>query len=105
MLVALSLAAQVVKAHQKHNPKPRNRQNLRRKFQRSHQDSFHSKAAKAAITNPGYAGLWHQLLIRVQFDVATAERLVTDCQRKNPSKSDRWCIEKVIWDLERDRRR
>jgi len=103
MLAALTLAAQVINAARQ-NPKARNHQNLRRKFQRGRQHNFHSKAAKAAINNPGYAGLWHQLLIRVQFDVSTAERLVANCQRHHPGKSDRWCIEKVIWDLERDRR-
>jgi len=53
----------------------------------------------------GLSGLWHQLLIRVQFDIPTAERLIENLRRKHPGKDDRWYIEKAIFDLERDKGR
>lgn len=102
MVFMLSIASQVIKTHK--HPATRKYQNLRRKFQRLRQYSFHTKASKAAINSPGYAGAWHQLLRLVQFDVATAERLVNGYQRKHPGKPDRWYIEKAIYDLQRDRR-
>lgn len=64
---------------------------------------YHSKAQKVAISNHGYSGLWHQLLIRCNFDISLAERLVANCQKQHPNKDDRWCIEKCLWDIERDR--
>jgi hypothetical protein len=45
----------------------------------------------------------HQLLILVNFDTPTAERLMNHVKLKYPGKSDRWYTEKVIHDLERDR--
>lgn len=102
MVFLLSLVAQIFKAHQ--HPATRRYQNLRRKFQRSRKHNFHAKASRAAIKSPGYAGAWHQLLILVQFDVATAERLVSSYQRKHPGHPDRWYIEKAVYDLKRDRR-
>ncbi|MDJ0800181.1 MAG: hypothetical protein QNJ51_25805 [Calothrix sp. MO_167.B12] len=76
-------------------------------FRRGRKTKYHRRSnsylAKASNNNPGYAGAWHQLLKRVNFDVELAERLVSQCKRRNPRKSDRWCIEKAIHDLERDR--
>ncbi|PLZ95300.1 hypothetical protein CEN50_22785 [Fischerella thermalis CCMEE 5268] len=46
---------------------------------------------------------WQQLLTLVQGDVATASRLIDRERRRNPHRSMEWCIEKAIWDLERDR--
>lgn len=37
-------------------------------------------------------------------DAQTAYRLVTSVKTSNPQRSDRWCIEKALYDLERDRR-
>ena len=37
-------------------------------------------------------------------DAATAQRLFETAQLRNPGESDQWCWEKVLWDLERDRR-
>lgn len=37
-------------------------------------------------------------------DRATAQRLFEAAQMRNPGESDQWCWEKVLWDLERDRR-
>ncbi|MCC5635775.1 hypothetical protein LC593_07890 [Nostoc sp. CHAB 5844] len=47
---------------------------------------------------------WRKLLRLVHGDVATANRLI-DCERrKNPDRSLDWCIDKAIWQLQRDRR-
>jgi hypothetical protein len=48
--------------------------------------------------------LQSDLLILVKGDVATAKRLLAQQRRKNPGQSDNWYLEKVIYDLERDRR-
>ncbi|MBK1990866.1 hypothetical protein A0J48_025725 [Sphaerospermopsis aphanizomenoides BCCUSP55] len=53
--------------------------------------------------DPFVAGLWHQLLVRLQFDISASERLVNSLRLKHPGKSDRWLIEKAIHDLDRDR--
>lgn len=37
-------------------------------------------------------------------DTATAQRLFETARLRNPGESDQWCWEKVLWDLERDRR-
>lgn len=64
---------------------------------------FHSKIINSK--SHGLSGLWHQLLIRTKFDIAKAERLIQILRIKHPTKSDRWLIEKAIWDWERDNRR
>ncbi|BAY94784.1 hypothetical protein [Tolypothrix sp. PCC 7601] len=56
-------------------------------------------------TDPRNRYLQGDLLILVKGDVATAKRLLAQQRRKNPGKSDNWYLEKVIYDLERDRRR
>jgi hypothetical protein len=35
---------------------------------------------------------------------AIAQRLVVDVQRRNPGRTEQWCWEKAIYDVERDRR-
>jgi 4-hydroxybenzoate polyprenyltransferase len=91
MTISFCLAFQVIKAHQ-NLPQPQRRKQRRRPTQ------------KADLNSPAYAGLWHQLLRLLHFDVATAQRLVSDYKHRNPSRSLKWCLEKAIWDLERDRR-
>jgi hypothetical protein len=53
--------------------------------------------------NPSIAGLWYQLLVRLQFDISASERLVNSLRLKHPDKSDQWLINKAIHDLDRDR--
>ncbi len=48
--------------------------------------------------------LQSDLLILLKGDVASAKRLLAQQRRKNPGQSDNWYLEKVIHDLERDRR-
>lgn len=97
-LVGLSLAFRTIKAS-KATPKDR----LRQKYQRFGQHKVHKRMARIAHNSPGCAGAWHQLLTLVQFNVDTAERLVAYQKKRHPNKSDRWCIEKALWDLKRDR--
>ncbi|MEH2210834.1 hypothetical protein [Nostoc sp.] len=44
------------------------------------------------------------LLTLLKGDVPAAKRLLLQQRRKNPGQSDNWYLEKVIHDLERDRR-
>jgi hypothetical protein len=43
----------------------------------------------------GFAGLWHQLLVKVNFDTEKAEKIIEDLRCKYPNKSDGWYIEKA----------
>ena len=45
-----------------------------------------------------------KLLSMLQGDVATAKRLYRLTKTNNPIESKEWCLEKTIFDLERDRR-
>jgi hypothetical protein len=45
-----------------------------------------------------------RLLSLVNGDMETAKRLVIQAREKNPVRDEQWCWEKVIYDLERDRR-
>lgn len=44
------------------------------------------------------------LLTLLKGDVAAAKRLLVQQRRNNPGQSDNWYLEKVIYDIERDRR-
>jgi hypothetical protein len=54
--------------------------------------------------DPSNRALQGDLLILLKGDVRTAKRLLAQQRRKNPGQSDNWYLEKVIYDLERDRR-
>ncbi|MEL7068141.1 MAG: hypothetical protein ABG776_06245 [Cyanobacteria bacterium J06555_13] len=45
-----------------------------------------------------------QLLRLVGGNAAVAQRLVGDVSERNPGRSEQWCWEKAIYDIERDRR-
>jgi hypothetical protein len=53
--------------------------------------------------NPRNRYLQNDLLILLKGDVAAAKRLLAQQRRKNPGQSDNWYLEKVIYDIERDR--
>lgn len=40
---------------------------------------------------------------RVKCRQDTADRLIALVKRQNQGKTERWCLEKVIWDLKRGR--
>lgn len=48
-------------------------------------------------------GIDRHLLEAVKGDRALAKRLLEHAKFKYPGKSDRWYVEKIIYDLERDR--
>ncbi len=48
---------------------------------------------------------YNHLLSLVKGDTGTASRLIQATRTRNLGKSDQWVLEKVIWDLERDRNR
>ncbi|MEA5619520.1 hypothetical protein VB711_16975 [Cronbergia sp. UHCC 0137] len=66
-----------------------------------------SNIKRKASPNSGYrsSGLWHQLLVKVSSDTATAERIISHLRRKHPGETDRWYLEKAIFDLDRDKGR
>ena len=63
------------------------------------------KVSQSYRTDPRNRDLQHQLMGMLQGDTATAKRLLRQQRRNHPGKSDNWYLEKVIYDLERDRRR
>ncbi len=63
------------------------------------------KISHSYRTDPKNRQLQSQLLNLLQGDVPTAKRLLQQQRRMHPGKSDNWYLEKVIWDLERDRHR
>lgn len=46
--------------------------------------------------------LWNELFSRLLRDREKAFRIVNFLKRKHPTRSERWCVEKAIEDLERD---
>ncbi len=48
--------------------------------------------------------LKRELLILVRGDMSTIRRLIALQKRRNPGRSHTWYLEKVLYDLERDRR-
>jgi hypothetical protein len=48
------------------------------------------------------AGIPGALLQAVKGDRARALRLLAHARERNPGKSERWCLEKVLYELERD---
>lgn len=55
------------------------------------------------ILNQASRKLQNQLMKLLHDDRATANRLLSQVKIKNPNKSTDWYVEKVIYDLERDR--
>lgn len=45
-----------------------------------------------------------QLMRRVGGNAAVAQRLVERVKMQNPGRTEQWCWEKAIYDIERDRR-
>ena len=63
-----------------------------------------SQIKRKASNNSSFSGReWNKLLLKVQGDIPTAERLINHLKIKHPGKSDNWYIEKAIFDLERDK--
>jgi hypothetical protein len=47
--------------------------------------------------------LRNEILNRVHCRQDIADRLITLAKRQNPGRTERWYLEKVIWDLKRGR--
>lgn len=62
-----------------------------------------AKISYSYRNDPKNRALQGNLLILLKGDVATAKRLLLQQRRRQPGKSDNWYLEKVIYDLERDR--
>jgi hypothetical protein len=107
MASALWLAYIVIKNTKAAQLSPRRKRTwaeMNRVFKLGRRNKTNARITRIAHKNPMLAGLWHQLLIRVNFDTPAAERLVEQLRRKHPGQTDRWYIEKAIFDLERDKR-
>ncbi len=59
--------------------------------------------ARAQSPSSNSTKLDRHLLLLLHQDRAAAERLIAQAQRKHPEQSREWCIEKVKYDLARDR--
>ncbi|MBD2519949.1 hypothetical protein H6G93_34410 [Nostoc sp. FACHB-973] len=68
-----------------------------------HANTPQSRASHSYRTDPTNRALQSDLLILLKGDVRTAKRLLLQQRRRHPGKSDNWYLEKVIYDLERDR--
>jgi hypothetical protein len=58
---------------------------------------------KGGLGRKGYS-LQKKLLRMLHHDQATVDRLLSSAELKHPGRSQQWYLEKVIYDLERDRR-
>ncbi|MDM9381174.1 hypothetical protein QUB80_10710 [Chlorogloeopsis sp. ULAP01] len=56
------------------------------------------------LSDPKNRQLQKQLLTLLRGDVSAAKRLLKHQRQLHPGKSDNWYLEKVIYDLQRDRR-
>jgi hypothetical protein len=56
------------------------------------------------LSDPKNRQLQKQLLTLLRGDTAAAKRLLKQQRQLHPGKSDNWYLEKVIYDLKRDRR-
>jgi hypothetical protein len=73
-------------------------------FMAHHASRPRGRVSHSYANDPKNRQLQNDLLILLKGDVRTAKRLLAQQRRKNPGKSDNWYLEKVIYDLERDRR-
>ncbi|MDZ7956545.1 MAG: hypothetical protein RMY34_01330 [Aulosira sp. DedQUE10] len=62
------------------------------------------KVSNSYLTDPKNRELQKRLLVLLRGDIAAAKRLLKQQRQIQPGKSDNWYLEKVIYDLERDRR-
>ncbi|MFB2770355.1 ABC transporter permease [Pelatocladus sp. BLCC-F211] len=68
--------------------------------QRSSQKTRRKASTSCRTTNHE---LQRKLLQLLRGDKATANRLIRQQRQMHPGRSDKWYLEKAIWDLERDR--
>lgn len=101
MLFILWLAYSVLQTYQKTSSLYTPKKNLIHK----HKDKITPfQILRPSIGRNIHHPKWRKLLSLVHGDIATANRLIDGERRKNPDRSLDWCIDKVIWQLQRDRR-
>jgi len=98
-LMILSLLAAVCKsvkssAQQSDQPKP----------EAQPVKKLRGKVSQSYRSDPKNRALQEDLLTLLRNDIPAAKRLLVYQRQLNPGKSDNWYLEKVIYDLERDRR-
>lgn len=79
----------------------RNQQQLSQPYQNQPRQRVQSKARVAG--GQVCRELESKLLLLLNNERDTAERLVRQVMKSNPGQTEKWYLEKVIWDLERDR--
>ncbi|WP_265273220.1 hypothetical protein [Nostoc sp. KVJ3] len=62
------------------------------------------KVSQPYFSDPKNRKLQKRLLTLLNGDATTAERLLKQQRQRHRGESDKWYLEKVIYDLERDRR-
>ncbi|WP_242051704.1 hypothetical protein [Nostoc sp. FACHB-280] len=60
--------------------------------------------SRSYLNDPKNRELQHKLIQMLRGDTATAKRLLKRQRQLHQGQSDNWYLEKVIYDLERDRR-
>ncbi|MBE9205618.1 hypothetical protein IQ244_03655 [Nostoc sp. LEGE 06077] len=68
-----------------------------------HQPRRNQRYSRSYRTDPKNRELQRKLLEMLRGDTATAKRLLKHQRQLHKGKSDNWYLEKVIYDLERDR--
>ncbi|MEH2195138.1 MAG: hypothetical protein V7K98_21205 [Nostoc sp.] len=63
-----------------------------------------SEVSKPYFSDPKNRRLQKRLLVLLNGDATTAERLLKQQRQRHQGESEKWYLEKVIYDLERDRR-
>lgn len=62
------------------------------------------KAGSPRQKSQGSRQLWNRLMTLLNGDRRAAERLLESARKANPGRSEDWYLDKVIYDLRRDRR-
>lgn len=63
-----------------------------------------AKPRRRPSRSPQYSSLEVRLVSLLNGDKETARRLTNATRRNHPNRSEQWCQEKALFDLERDRR-
>lgn len=72
--------------------------------QRYGSSSRRRKRSRSRQTRPQFSPLQQRMMTLLAGDWSAVERLVTGVRQRHPGRSETWYWEKVIHDLERDRR-
>ena len=77
-------------------------------FNRRQRSPLRSYGSPARLSKPKAKGVdghtRKQLMRLVNGNLGVAQRLVERIRQQNPGRSEQWCWEKAIYDIQRDRR-